>query len=120
MTRKFRVRRDELLKEGLHKATLKYWDEKETRFGERIRWLFEDDEYNVEIAGFTSLSESAKANAYLWATALNEEIRSMSSWGPEDVVGRERILDLTVVEDAEGRKKNKIVRVLPLPKEEQS
>jgi hypothetical protein len=40
------------------------------------------------------------------------------SWGPEDVVGRECILDLTIVEDSKGYEKNKIMRVRPATKGE--
>jgi hypothetical protein len=79
-------------------------------------WLFEVPEHNAEVAGFTSLSESTQANAYLWATALNPDIRSMTSWGSEAVVGRGCTLDLTIVEDSKGRMKNKILRVRTAPK----
>ena len=113
----FTVRKDEPLQEGTYRAVLKSMEKKETTFGLRILWLFEVSEHNAEVAGFTSLSESTQANAYLWAAALNEEIRSMKSWGPVDVVGRECILDLTTVEDQKGRNKNKIVRVRPVRKD---
>jgi hypothetical protein len=109
----FTVRRDEPLEEGSYRAILRSLEKKETSFGERILWLFEVSEYNAEVAGFTSLSGRTQANAYLWASALNGEIRSKSSWGSDDVVGRECILDVTVVEDQKGRSKNKILRVHP-------
>jgi len=89
-------------------------EKKETSFGERILWLFEVPEHNAEVAGFTSLSSSSQAYAYLWATALRPEIREMKSWGPDDVVGRECELDVTIVEDSKGREKNKILRVRPV------
>ena len=120
MKKRFRVRNVESLEDGSYRALVESLEEKETRFGDRILWKYLVPEHNAEVVGFTSLSDSPQANVYLWATAINEEIRSMSSWGPEDVVGRECILDLTTVVDAEGRKKNKIVRVRPLPKEEKS
>lgn len=111
------VKRDDPLPEGSYGAILKSMERKTTSFGERILWLFEVPEHNAEVAGFTSLSESVMANAYLWASALNAQIRSMKSWGSDDVLGRECILDLTVVEDQKGREKNKIVRVHSVPKE---
>ena len=120
MSIEFSIRRDEPLEDGSYRALVESLEEKETRFGDRILWKYLVPEHNAEVVGFTSLSASTQANAYLWATALNEEIRSKRSWGPEDVVGRECILDLTTIVDAEGRKKNKIVRVRPLPKEEKS
>jgi hypothetical protein len=40
----------------------------------------------------------------------------MRTWGPDDVVGRECVLDVSVVEDSKGHKKNKILRVSPVPK----
>lgn len=88
MSISFTVRREEPLEEGAYRALLSEMRKTDTPFGERILWLFEVPEHNAEVAGFTSLSASTQANAYLWATALNEEIRSKRSWGPEDVVGR--------------------------------
>jgi len=118
MSIRLKVRRDDPLEDGSYRALLRSLEKKETTFGERLMWLFEATEHNAEVAGFTSLSESTMANAYLWATALNAEIRSKVSWGPEDVVGRECILDLTIVEDSKGREKNKIMRVRPASKDE--
>jgi hypothetical protein len=118
MSIQLKVRRDEPLEEGSYRAVHKSLEKKETTFGERLMWLFEVPEHNAEVAGFTSLSESTLANAYLWATTLNAEIRSKVSWGPEDVVERECILDLTMVEDSKGREKNKIMRVRPVSKGE--
>jgi hypothetical protein len=67
-----------------------------TTFGERLIGLFEILKHNTEVAGFISLAESTQANVYLWAAALDVEIRSMKSGGSEAVVGRTRILDLTM------------------------
>ncbi len=117
MSISFTVRKDEPLAEGSYRAVLKSIEKKQTSFGERILWLFEVPEHNAEVAGFTSLSESSQAYAYLWATALRPEIREMKSWGPDDVVGRECELDVTIVEDSKGREKNKILRVRPVPKD---
>jgi hypothetical protein len=89
MSIRLNVRRDEPLEDGSYRALLRSLEKKETTFGERLMWLFEVPEHNAEVAGFTSLSESTRANAYLWATTLNEDIRSKVSWGPEDVVARE-------------------------------
>jgi hypothetical protein len=97
------VRRNEPVEDSSFRAVLKSMEKKQTTFGERILWIFRVPEHNAEVAWFTSLSESTRANAYLWATALNAEIRSKVSRGPEDVVGRECILDLTIVEDSKGR-----------------
>ncbi len=114
----FTVRKDEPLAEGSYRAVLKSMERKTTTYGERILWLFEvSDELSAEVAGFTSLSNSPQANAYLWAKALNEEIRSMKSWGPDAVIGRECVLDVTIVEDQKGREKNKILRVRPVAKD---
>lgn len=115
MSIQFNVRRDETLGEGSYRALLKSMERKKTSFGERILWLFEVAEHNTEVASFTSLSESNQANAYLWATALNAEIRSKKSWGSDDVFGRECVFDFGIVEDTKGREKNKILRVHPQP-----
>jgi hypothetical protein len=118
MSISFTVRKDEPLEEGSYRAVLKSMEKKTTTFGERILWLFEvpEEQGDAEVAGFTSLSDSTQAYAYLWATAINEKIRSMRSWGPDDVIGRECILDVVVVEGSKGPK-NKIVAVRPVPKD---
>jgi hypothetical protein len=109
------IKRDDPLPEGSYKAVLKSMEKKTTSFGERILWLFEVPEHDdAEVAGFTSLSGSTQANAYLWAAALNEDIRSQKDWGSDDVIGRECVLDLAVAEDQKGREKNKILRVRPV------
>jgi hypothetical protein len=118
MSIQLNVRRDEPLDGGSYRAVLKSLEKKETTFGERLMWLFEVPEHNAEVAGFTSLSKSTQANAYIWATVLNEEIRSMTSWSSEHVVGRECVLDVTIGEDSKRRKKNKILRVRPVRKGE--
>jgi hypothetical protein len=117
VTIEMKVRRDEPVEEGSYRAVLKSMELKQTTFGERIIWIFELTEHQSEVAGFTSLSESTQANAYLWATAINPEIRSKERWVSDDVVGRECILDLTIVDDSKGRKKNKILRVRPARKD---
>ena len=88
MSIQLKVRRDDPLEDGSYRAVLKSLQKKETTFGERLMWLFEVPEHNAEVAGFTSLSESTRANAYLWATTLNNDVRSKVSWGTEDVVER--------------------------------
>ena len=74
-----KVRSDEPLEDGTHQAILESLEEKQTKYGERAMWLFSVPEHGAEIAGFTSLSESTQANAYLWAVALNPEIASKKS-----------------------------------------
>jgi hypothetical protein len=118
VTIEMKIRRDEPVEEGSYRAVLKSMEKKETPFGTRILWLFEIPEHQTEVAGFTSLSESTQANAYHWATALNDEIRSKERWGSDDVVGKECVLDLAIGEDQKGREKNKIVGVHPVPEDE--
>ena len=118
MSIQFNIRSDEPLEAGAYRARLSEMRKTETPFGLKILWLYEVTEHNAEVAGFTSLSESTQANAYLWATALNPEIASRRTWGSDDVIGREAILDLTIGMDSKGRPKNKIVRVRPVPKDE--
>jgi hypothetical protein len=111
-----RIQNNKPLDDGYYQAVLKSIEEKETIFGDRLMWLLEDLEHGVEVAGFTSLSPSTQANAYKWAVALNPNIQNQRSWSEEDVVGKECILKLEVVEGAKGPK-NKIVEVLPLEQE---
>jgi hypothetical protein len=101
------------LEEGSYQFTLKRIEEKDTIFGERLLWLFEEVETGAEVAGFTSLSSSTQANAYKWAVALNPEIQEQRAWSEEDVLGRQCLLELEVVEGPKGPK-NKIVEVLPI------
>jgi hypothetical protein len=109
-----KVKQEEPLPEGPYEALLRRIERKTTTFGERSFSLFEVPEHDAEIAGFTSLSESTMANAYVRAVALNAEIRSKKSWGSDDVVGKKCLLDVAVVEYQKGRSKNKIVRVRPV------
>jgi hypothetical protein len=106
------ILRDEPLGDGTYKAVLRDIQEKETKYGPRLLWLFEVPEHGAEVAGFTSLSTSTMANAYLWATSLNPTVASKNRWGTEDVVGRECLLILEVIDAANG-KKNRIAKVKP-------
>ncbi len=110
---KMRVQSSRPLEDGSYRFILKNVEEGNTIFGERLMWLFEEVEHGVEVAGFTSLSPSTQANAFKWAVALNPEIQNKRSWTSEDVVGRQCLLELEVVEGAKGPK-NKIVKVLPV------
>jgi len=101
------------LDEGCYEFTLNSIEEKETIYGNRLMWLFEEMEQGVEVAGFTSLSSSTQANAYIWALVLNPEIQNQKIWTEEDVVGRRCCLRVEVVQGSKGPK-NKIVEVLPL------
>jgi hypothetical protein len=106
------VRKDEPL-DGSYQAVVKSLEKKETKYGERLMWLFSVPEYNAEVAGFTSLSESVLANAYLWAKALLGEIDPEKGWSSEDVVGKRCTLVVEAYEDGSGRKKNRVVLVKP-------
>lgn len=101
------------LDEGCYRFTLNSIEEKETIYGNRLLWIFEELEHGVEVAGFTSLSSSTQANAYIWATALSPQIQNQRTWTEEDVVGRRCCLKVEVVQGAKGPK-NKIVEVLPI------
>ncbi len=114
MSIRSKIKRDDPLHEGSYKAVLKSMEKKTTDFGERILWLFKVPEHNgAEVAGFTSLSGSTQATAFVWAATLNGGIRSQKDWDSDDVIGRECVLDLAVVEDQKGREKDKILRVRP-------
>jgi len=118
MTFRIEVKSDKPLEPGTYQAKLRSIEPKETQYGERLLWVFDASEHDAEVAGFTSRSSSRKAIAFLWATALNPDISGKRSWGPDDVVGRECVLEVTIVKDQKGHKKNKIVEVRPVPKDE--
>src|SRR3712207_4534187 len=107
------VRVDKVLEDGAYDARLVNVEQKETKFGDRLMWTFEVDRENTEVVGFTSMSPSTKAKAYQWAVAIMGEIDPKVGWGPEDVIGGECVVVLEVVEDAQGTKKNKVVKVKP-------
>lgn len=110
MTVSIGIMRDEPLEDGTYKAILRDIQKKETVYGTRLLWLFEVPEHGAKVAGFTSLSTSTMANAYLWATSLNPTVASKSRWSTDDVVGQECMLALEITDSKNG-KRNKIVNV---------
>jgi hypothetical protein len=107
------VKVEKVLEDGAYDAKLVNVEQKETKFGDRFMWTFEVDGENVEVVGFTSMSPSTRAKAYQWAEAIMGEIDPKLGWGPEDVIGGECIVVLEVVENAQGTKKNRVVKVKP-------
>jgi hypothetical protein len=110
------VRVDKILDKGPYRAVLESIEERETKFGWRLMWVFRILGENVEVVGFTSMSPSTRANPYRWAKALMGEIDTKLGWGPEDVIDRECVVVLEVAEDAHGFEKNKVADVKPLGK----
>jgi hypothetical protein len=108
------VRVDKVFEEGAYWAVLEDVEEKETKFGERLMWTFRLLDENGEVVGFTSMSQSTKANAYRWAEAIMGAIDPTRGWGPEHVIGGECVVVLKITEDAQGVQKNKVVKVKPL------
>jgi hypothetical protein len=104
---------DKVLDDGAYDAKLVNVEQKETKFGDRLMWTFEVAGEDAEVVGFTSMSPSTKAKAYQWAAAVMGEIDPKLGWGPEDVIGGECIVVLEVAEDAQGTKKNRVVKVKP-------
>ncbi len=113
MTVRQNIRRGGTLPEGSYKVKLESLEEKETAYGERLLWLFVEVESSVEIAGFTSRSESTMAKSYKWAVGLNPEIASRGSWSSADVVGCECIIEVEVVKGQKGEDKNRILSIKP-------
>jgi hypothetical protein len=107
------VRVEKVLEDGAYDAKLVNVEQKETKHGDRLMWTFEVAGENTEVVGFTSMSPSTRAKAYQWAAAIMGEIDPKLGWGPEDVIGGECVVVLEVVEDAQGTKKNKVVKVKP-------
>jgi hypothetical protein len=107
------VKVERVLEDGVYDARLMNVEQKETKFGSRIMWTFDLPGENTQVVGFTSKSPSTKAKAYEWASAIMGEIDPKAGWGPEDVIGGECVVVLEVVEDTQGTKKNKVVKVKP-------
>ncbi len=114
------VRIDEVFEEGTYPATLVKVEEKETKFGDRLMWTFDLQGRNAQVVGFTSMSPSSKAHAYIWAAAIMGDIDPSVGWGPEDVIGGDCIVILEVSEDAQGVEKNRVAKVKPSNKGEAS
>src|SRR3712207_6707093 len=104
------VKVEKVLEDGAYDAKLVNVEQKETKFGDRLMWTFEVEGESTEVVGFTSMSPSTKAKAYQWAAAIMGEVDPKLGWGPEDVIGGECVVVLEVVEDAQGTKKNKVVK----------
>jgi hypothetical protein len=111
------VKVDKVLDDGTYEAILDNVVDKETKFGERLMWTFRiPAERNVEVVGFTSMSPSTRAHAYVWAEAIVGEIDPKTGWGPEDVIGGTCRVSLGTYEDSQGIEKNKVEKVLKLDK----
>ncbi len=92
------------LEPGEYRAVLESVEEKETVYGERLMWLFRVPEHGVEVAGFTSRSGSTQSKPYRWAKELNSAVAGKSSWGPDDVVGKECTVVVDVYQGDKGTK----------------
>ena len=108
------VRSDETLDDGPYEAELRGVEKKENANGTYLHWKFGILEPNAEVSGFTSESASTQAKAFGWAVALNDQIASKSSWEVEDVVGRRCVVVVEAYDDANGRARNKVVKIKPL------
>jgi len=109
------VRVERILDEDTYEAVLDNVEEKETKFGERLMWTFRiPGEDNATVVGFTSKSYSTRAHAYQWASAIMGEIDPKKGWGPEDVIGKDCVLVVEIVQGEDGRIKNKILKVKPI------
>ncbi len=107
------VKVDRVLEDGTYEATLDNVELKDTKFGERLMWTFRiPSEDDTTVVGFTSMSPSTKAHAYVWAAAIMGGIDPKKGWGPEDVIGGKCRVSLGTYEDAQGVEKNKVEKVL--------
>jgi hypothetical protein len=107
------VRMEKVLEDGAYDAKVFNVEQKETKFGNRIMWTFDLPGENIQVVGFTSMSPSTNAKAYQWAEAIMGEIDPKVGWGPENLIGGECVVVLEAAEDAQGTKKNKVVKVKP-------
>ncbi len=107
------VKVEKVLEDGAFEAKVFNVEQKETKFGSRIMWTFDLPGENIQVVGFTSMSPSTKAKAYEWAAAIMGEINPKLGWGPEDLIGGECVVVLEATEDAQGTRKNKVVKVKP-------
>ena len=112
MSFRMNIKNEDRLKLGSFSAVLQSIEQKETPYGERLLWLFYVPEESAEVAGFTSLSSSRQADAFLWATALNSEIADKHAWGTEDVEGRKCTL-VVLIYPGKKVEKSKVLEVKP-------
>ena len=111
------VRMEKILEDGAYDAKVFNVEQIEKKFGNRIMWTFDLPDENIQVLGFTSMNPSTNANAYQWAAAIMGEIDPKLGWGPEDLIGGECVVVLEATEDAQGTKKNRVVKVKPLRKD---
>jgi hypothetical protein len=113
MTFRMDVRVERVLEEGIYDAVLDNVEMKDTKNGERLMWTFRiPDEDDTTVVGWSSLSPSTRAKSCQWAAVLMGEIDPKIGWGPEDVIGRECRVVLSVYEDGQGVEKNGVDKVL--------
>ena len=113
MSFRMSVRVERVLEEGIYDAVLDDVVDKDTKNGERLMWTFRiPSEDDVVVTGWSSLSPSTKAKAYLWASAIMGEIDPKIGWGPEDVIGGKCRVVLDTYVDGQGIEKNGVDKVL--------
>jgi len=113
MTFRMDVRVERVLEEGIYDAVLDNVGMKDTKNGDRLMWTFRiPDEDDTTVVGWSSLSPSTRAKSYQWAAVLMGEIDPKTGWGPEDVIGHECRVVLSVYEDGQGIEKNGVDKVL--------
>ncbi len=110
MSFKINVNHAKTIEPDEYHAVLESVEEKDTKYGERLMWLFRVPDHGVEVAGFTSRSGSTLSKPYRWAKALNPAVAGESSWGPDDVVGKECTVVVDVYQGDKG-KKNRVSEV---------
>ena len=113
MSFRMSVRVERVLEDGIYDAVLDDVVDKDTKNGERLMWTFRiPSEDDVVVTGWSSLSPSTKAKAYLWASAIMGEIDPKIGWGPEDVIGGKCRVVLDTYVDSQGIEKNGVDKVL--------
>jgi hypothetical protein len=105
--------RGEPLPPGRYRSVLESVDLVDTRYDEKLKFVFKVPDHGAEVVGWAKPSNHPRSNAYLYSTALNPAIKTERRFRPEDVVGRECLLDLDIYDGVDG-KKNRIDGILPV------
>ncbi len=102
------VKKETVLEEGTYEGTITGLEEHETDFGSRLLWKIMTTE-SVEVAAWTSFSQSEKGNLVKYATAVLGDVSN--GFDTDDLVGKPCRVLVDIGQDKEGNDKNKVTGI---------
>lgn len=110
----------ELLPLGSYPARCTSAEFVEGKFGEQIEFRFElnsGEHDGKTLTAWASATFSARSNLYRWASAIFGDGVTGESWAPQQMVGKDLLLDIIIRRKDDGSEYNKVdeVRALAEP-----